>query len=243
MINIKKILYSNLSCDNYLRVLQRSYFLLYRLGILKFNPKFTYHYYVKNLINKGDTVIDTGSNLGYFSILFARWVGNEGKVYSVEPVSIYNKIFEEQARKYRNIILFPYALGNEEKDVELVSVVTSGYLRTGLSHVYNVEKDDANKTYGFRVHAQMKIASKLFADIPKINYIKIDIEGDEYAVLSDMRELIQKHKPIIQVEMNDHRVTDLLHQLGYNAYKVASKKLVKIETEEVLEGDCIFLNN
>ena len=241
MINIKKFLYSNLSCDNYLRVLQRSYFLLYGLGFLKFNPKFACHYYAKRLINKGETVIDIGSNLGYYSILFARWVGNEGKVYSVEPVSIYNKIFEEKARKYRNITLFPYALGNEEKDVELVSVVSSGYLRTGLAHIHNSEKEDTKQTYGFRVQSQMKIASELFKDIAKINYIKIDIEGDELLVLTDMKELIQKHKPIIQVEMNDHRVTDLLLQLGYCAYKAVGKKLVRIEKEVELEGDCFFL--
>ena len=241
MINIKKILYVHLSCQNYLRVLQRNYFLLYRLGFLKFNSKFAYHYYVKKLIHKGDTVIDIGSNLGYYSLLFARWVGNEGKVYSVEPVSIYNKVFEERAGKYRNITLFPYALGNEEKEVELVSVVSSGYLRTGLSHVYNAEKEDTTKTYGFKVQAKMKIASKLFEDIPKINYIKIDIEGDEFVVLSDMKELIQKHKPIIQVEMNDHRVADLLYALGYSAYIVLRKKLVKIEVEKVFKSDWLFL--
>lgn len=241
MINFKKILYSNLSRDNYLRVLQRSYFLLYRLGLLKYSPQFAYHYYAKRLINKGDIVIDIGSNLGYYSILFARWVGNEGKVYSVEPVSIYNKIFEERAQKYRNITLFPYALGNEEKDVELVSVVSSGYLRTGLSHIYNAKKDDAHKTYGFRVQSQMKIASKLFGDIEKINYIKIDIEGDELVVLSDMRELINKHKPIMQVEMNDLRVTDLFHPLGYSAYRIVNKKLVKIEMTEQIMGDCFFI--
>jgi len=242
MINIKKILYSNLSCDNYLRVLQRSYFLLYRLGFLKFNPKFAYHYYAKKLIHKGDTVIDIGANLGYFSILFARWVGKEGKVYSVEPVSLYNKIFEERARKYRNITLFPYALGNEEKDVELVSVVASGYLRTGRSHIYNAEREGDHNKYGFRIQSQMKMASELFKNIPKINYIKIDIEGDELVVLSDMKELINKHKPIIQVEMNDHRVADLLHQLGYSAYKLVNKKkMVKVEAEMELEGDGLFL--
>ena len=194
-------------------------------------------------------------------------MGNEGKVYSVEPVSVYNKIFEEQARKYRNITLLPYALGNEEKDVELVSVVSSGYLRTGLSHVYNAEKDSSTrhcgldpqssqnkeiadqvrndgekKKYGFRVQSQMKLASVLLDDIPKINYIKIDIEGDEFVVLSDMKALIQRHKPIIQVEMNDHRITDLLEQLGYSAYQVTNKKkLVKVVAEMKLEGDCFFL--
>jgi FkbM family methyltransferase len=240
---IKRNLYTYLSRDNYLRILQRSYFFLYGLGLLKFNHKFAYHYYAKNLIKKGDTVIDIGANLGYYSILFARWVGNKGKVYSVEPVSIYNKIFEERARKYSNITLFPYALGSEEKNVELVSVVASGYLRTGLAHVYNAQKDDANTTYGFRVQSQMKIASKLFADIEKIDYIKIDIEGDEFVVLSDMKELIQRHKPIIQVEMNDHRIFYLLNQLGYSAYQLVSgNKLVKtkIDSEKVYDGDFLF---
>ena len=238
---IKKLLFSNLNRDNYLRVLQFNYFFLYRLGILRCNPAFACHYYAKKLINKGDTVIDIGSNLGYYSILFARWVGKKGKVCSVEPVYIYNKIFEERARKYPNITLFPYALGSEEKDVELVSVISSGYLRTGLSYIYTGKNEDSTKTYGFRVSAEMKIASKLFENIEKINYIKIDIEGDELVVLSDMKELIQKHKPIIQVEMNDHRVADLLYPLGYSSYIVSGKKLVQIEAEKVLEGDCLFI--
>ncbi|MDR2585690.1 MAG: FkbM family methyltransferase, partial [Prevotellaceae bacterium] len=132
-MKIKKILYSTLSRDNYLRTLQRSYFILYRLGVLKFSPKYAYHYFVKKLINKGDTILDIGANLGYYSILFARWVGKKGRVYAVEPVSVYNTIFNELAKKHGNITLYPYALGNIEKEVELVSVVSSGYLRTGLS--------------------------------------------------------------------------------------------------------------
>ncbi|MCL1973857.1 MAG: FkbM family methyltransferase [Bacteroidetes bacterium] len=224
-MNIKKFLYTHLSCDNYLRVLQRCYFLLYHLGLLRFNPEYTCHYYVKKLINKGDTVIDIGANLGYYSLLFAKWVGKGGKVYAVEPVSIYNKIFNEQAKKYPNIILLPYALGREEKAVELVSVISSGYLRTGLSHVYTPEKDDNQTNIGFKVQAQMKIASQLFKDMEKINYIKMDIEGGEYAVLLDMKDLIQYHKPIIQVEMNDPAITDLLYRLGYRAAPSLRKKL------------------
>jgi len=223
---IKKFLYTNLSCDNYLRILQHSFFFLYKTGLLRCSPTFEDHYFVKKLIRKGDTVIDIGANLGYYSLLFARWVGKEGRVHSVEPVPVYNKIFGEKAKKYRNITLYPCALGNEEKEVEFVSVVSSGYLRTGLSHIYHPEKD-VNKTFGFRVSAPMKIASRLFKHIPKIDYIKIDIEGDEYMVLSDMKELIQKHKPIIQVERNDPRIIDLLYQFGYTAYQTLHQSLLQ----------------
>ena len=238
---IKKILYSKLSCDNYLRIVQNCFFLLYKIGILKCLKEFEYHYYVKRMIKKGDTVIDIGSNLGYYSILFAQWVGKSGKVYSVEPVSIYNKIFWEKAKKYKNITLFPYALGDKEQEVELVSPISAGYLRTGLSHIYNSEKDSSDILYGFRTKAEMKIASNLFKQIPGINYIKLDIEGYEYIVLSDLAELIKINKPIIQVELNDSRIKSLLYELGYYQYKVINKKLVRIESENMLKGDSLFL--
>ena len=225
-MNIKKILYTHLSCDNYLRTLQRSFFFLYKLGLLRFNNNYTCHYFVKKLIKKGDTVVDIGANLGYYSLLFAKWVGKEGKVYAVEPVPVYQKIFNEKAKKYHNITLLPYALGKEEREVELILVVSSGYLRTGLSHVYHPEKDNDPAKNGFKVPAQMKIASTLFKNLAKINYIKIDIEGDEYTVLLDLKELILRHKPIIQVEMNDPQIKVFLEQFGYTAHQ--------------FKGDCLF---
>ena len=36
-------------------------------------------------LKEGDTFIDVGSHIGYFSLLAASIVGNSGKVYSFEP--------------------------------------------------------------------------------------------------------------------------------------------------------------
>ena len=92
---IKRLIFKILGLKNYLRVLQRTYLFLYRTGLLKYISTYEYHYFVKYLINEGDIVIDIGANLGYYSFIFSRWAGNSGKLYAVEPIGVYNEIFNE----------------------------------------------------------------------------------------------------------------------------------------------------
>jgi len=244
---IKRFFFKILGLKNYLRLLQRTYFLLYYTGFLKRNPVYDYHYFAKHLINKGDIIIDIGANLGYYSFLFSRWTGDSGKVYAVEPVAVYNEIFNEKAKKRRNITLYPYALGNEEKTIELVSSPQSGFLNTGLPHVYDPQKDGKVENQEFKFEAQMKKPSVLFGNMDRIDYIKCDIEGFEYIVLSDMKEIIRRCKPIVQVEIwgdNEQKLIDLFDELGYEAYKLFNYQLAPVsDIDYPLPGDYLFINS
>lgn len=248
MKQIKKIIFKALGMENYLRFMQRGYFLAYRTGWLKNNESYAYHYYVKKLVKEGDTVIDIGANLGYYSMLFSDWVGRTGKVYSVEPIAIYNKIFNEKAKNCVNIVLYPYALGLEEKKIELVSSPNTGFLRTGLPHVYDPQKDGDIQAQEFRFEAEMKIPAQLFADLERIDYIKCDIEGFEYIVLSNMKEIIRKHRPIVQVEVwgdNEKNILALFDELGYVPTKLhGGRQVSRQEMGNItVEGDYIFMPN
>ena len=240
---IKRMLYRSLSLESYLRLLQRSYFFMYRTGMLKGKPEYAHHYFVRKLIKKGDTVIDIGANLGYYSILFSDWVGKGGRVYSVEPIELYNKVFMKKARRRRNITLIPYALGDEEKEVALVTSPQSGYLNTGLPHVYDPKRDGGMEQQEFAFRAQMRVPSRLFADIGKIDYVKCDIEGFEWFVLSDMKELIRQHRPIVQVEIWDDNLeslTAMFSSLGYTANRLVDKRLLPAAEHPEAFGDYIF---
>lgn len=181
---IKELLFKSLSLDNYLRLLQRSYFFLYKTGILKFNKAYTYHYYIKRFIKKGDVIIDIGANLGYYSILFAQWVGTSGKVHSIEPVPEYNRIFSEKAKKYNNIELHPYALGPEEKDIIMIPYGKEHYLQTGRIKIYDADEDGNIEDYKIHFNSKMIRPAELFNSLEKLNYIKCDVEGFEVHALS-----------------------------------------------------------
>jgi FkbM family methyltransferase len=243
--SVKKFIFKYLKLENYLRILQWGYFFSYTIGLLRGSKNYAYHYFVKKMIHNGDVVIDIGANLGYYSILFAKWVGPLGKVFSVEPIAVYNKIFNERACKYSNIQLYPYALGLEEKSIELISSSSSGYLSTGLPHVYDSTKDVSIESQSFRFEAQMKVPSLLFKDLEKIDYIKCDVEGFELVILSDMKELIRRCRPKVQVEVwseNEEKILHLFEELRYLPYRLHRGKLIlQKRKEKQINGDYIFL--
>jgi FkbM family methyltransferase len=224
-----------------LRLLQRSYFALYKIGWLKSNPDYAWHYYAKNLIRKGDVILDIGANLGYYSILFARWTGKTGRVYSVEPIALYNLIFNEKARRYPWITLYPYALGLEEKTIQMVAPEVS----TGLPRVYEPGKGDRLEDFAVSYPAEMKIPSVLFGDLPRIDYIKCDIEGFEFTVLSNMKEIIRRCRPKVQVEVwgeNEASLLAMFAELGYSPYKLKDKQLILQDgTTPAIGGDYLFV--
>lgn len=250
MSSLRRIAYNALGMKNYLRLVQKGFFYSYNLGILKDKKEYEYHYFVKNLIAKGDTVIDIGANLGYYSKLFSKWVGAEGKVYSVEPIAIYNEVFLKETKSCKNITLLSYALGSEEKDIELVTSPSAGYLRTGLPHVYDKKRDGEIGDQKFRFDAKMAIPDKLFKDISSIDYVKCDVEGFEYIVLQNMTGTIERCKPTIQIELwgqNETLVFDFMTSLNYSAYKLKSEngeqKLSSDKAALAQSGDYIFIHN
>ena len=211
---IKYLIFKLLGFKNYLRITQRTYLFLYKTGFLKFNSNYEYHYFVKHLINKGDVIIDIGANLGHYSLLFARWTGDSGKVISIEQIKTYNEIFNEQAIKHRNITLYPYILSSEEETVESASL-------------------------------PVKKPSVLFGNLDIINYIKCDIKEVEYTILLDIKDILSKFKPIVQVKAspdNEKKLLELFNELGYTPYKLNKFQLIpQNESDNPLPGDYIFI--
>jgi FkbM family methyltransferase len=226
---INKILFKSLSQRNYLKFLNTSFLSLYKMGFLKSNPKYQYHYFAKNLVNAGDTVIDLGANLGYYSNLFQEWVGPGGKLYAVEPVIPFNEILQWKLKDKKQVSILPYALGTEEKDITLVIPKNLGYLSTGLPNVFDSNTHGNLDDYSFKFEAKMKKGSELFKTLERLDFVKCDIEGYEEFVLPEMRGIFVKHKPIIQVETwGTHKkvVEDFLLGIGYKQYYLEKEKLL-----------------
>ena len=142
---------------------------------------------------------------------------------------------------HANVTLLNFALGTEEKDVELVVPGEQEYLRTGLAHIKEIGESEASN---FTFQAHMKRASELFKGIEKIDFIKIDIEGYEIVVLPEMKSILEKHRPIIQAETYGEQralIHELLKTMGYEPFELENGKLIPSEeTLDTTYGDMIY---
>jgi FkbM family methyltransferase len=216
---IRKLLYRFLSFEQYLYVLSQLYFVSFNTGLLKNNRAYAYPYFLKNLIKKGDTVIDIGANLGYMSVLYSKLVGDSGKVHSVEPVTPVLKVLRKNTKALKNVTIYPFALGTEEKTILLGNNtrLKQGYVGSGSHFVLDKKLTSATEADQM-FEAEMKRGSDLFGDLRRIDFIKCDIEGFEVVVLPEMEAILRRFLPVLLVESNGEQRAKMLSffaGLGY----------------------------
>lgn len=216
---------------------------MYKKGMKK--DKYPQHYFINTLIKKGDYVIDLGANLGYYTIPFSNAVGENGKVFSVEPVPLFEKILRantSMANNPKNIQIFNYALGKEEGKIEMGLFVENGVFRHGLTKVLSKE-DSPSKV----VKVKMTHPESLFNDLEKLDYIKCDIEGFEIEVLPLFINIIKKFAPTLQVEFGSSESRDTIYEMlkavDYKMYKLESGKLNTVTQGEIVSDDVYFVPN
>ena len=196
---LHRLLYRLLPLRAYLLAVSRLYFLTLALGRGRHTRALEYAYHLPRLLRPGDTAIDIGANLGYYTRPMSRIVGPEGRVYAVEPVPVICEVLRRNLRGRDNVRILNCALGDGDRPVEMAndSVAAAGYFGTGRNFV-----DDGRNARGdaIRFKAQMRRGSSLFADVDRIDFIKCDIEGYECVVLGEMMPLVRRHHPTILVE-------------------------------------------
>ena len=222
-----------------MRVVSRLFFLTRALGIGRRGRALEYNYHLPHLVKRGDTVIDIGANLGYYTRPIADIVGAEGRVYAVEPVPVIFDVLKRNTAGRGNVTLLNYALGSEERTIEMAndSVAATGYFGTGRNFVSDGELSGE----AIRFTAQMVQGSKLFAEIGKIDFIKCDIEGYERVVIPEMRAIIEQHHPTVLIETDgDTRceIIAMFTEMGYRAYMLEAGREVALDKES--DKDIIF---
>jgi FkbM family methyltransferase len=246
--SIKAWLYKQLGLKRYLHLLQTIFLLEYKTGILKFSNKYKWHYFVAKIVKPEDTVIDIGANLGYFSYVFSKIINANGTLYSVEPVTPYRELLEKILPKKNNIIIYPFALGNNNERLVKLGMPPLlqhlHYLRHGTVTILNDESISEDQLI---FQSEIKKGSEVFANLEKLGYIKCDIEGYETVVLPELKPVLQKHWPLVQLETWGEQLPVMLSyfsEIGYNAYHLRNGKLIsceKLTLAEIASSDILFV--
>lgn len=238
---LKKYLFLILGLKNYLKLLHKGFMFSYSAGFLKSDYIYKYHYFVKNIVEEGDHVVDLGANLGYFSKIFSGLVKSSGKVICIEPVVPFFKTLEWAMQGKGNVVLHNKALGTENKMVTMSLPIEKNNLRPGLAHISNTT-EKAEKEMVFEV--EMVKGSELLSALPKIDFIKCDIEGYEEFVFPEIKSILEKYQPIVQIETWDrHKIVifNLMEALNFVPYLVLEQKLVAYSGEDKEFGDYLFI--
>ena len=194
---------------------------------------------VKKIIQDGDIIIDIGANLGYFSKTFAR-INPSGKVICIEPLPQYYAVLTHFLRHRENVEIHNVALGREEGKATMILPKSNGMIRTGLPYISKKNETSEHPTQEVNIVNPISLLKSL----SKIDYIKCDVEGFEWIIFQELKQLINTHKPIIQIEISTENRKDMLHlftELGYEQMGIADFQLVKETGEQKEEGDFLFV--
>ena len=171
---------------------------------------------IQQEVNPGMNVLDLGAQSGFYTLLLSRLVGPEGQVFAFEPLPANFRLLDENVRlnDLQNVVVKHEAVAQ-----------ASGYLSFQFPHHEKslvagpLYEDDDLGTLTVKGISMDDIA--LRAKVP-INFVKMDIEGAEWAALQGAEGLLREFHPGLMVELHDrvsqdaqNPVVAYLQQLGY----------------------------
>lgn len=191
------------------------------------------HYLIQN-VKKGQTVVDVGANVGYFTIILGLLVGEEGKVvaYEANP-NVFNFLRDNTIINNTNPQTLVLNKGVYSKEDNIKFYITKNLNIN--SSIY-----ERNKEYCEVYHDEYEIINiptesldERFASEQYIDLVKIDIEGGELEAFKGMKFLLQQQKVgTIIFEWNKivlQEKTDEFLDVLNDSMKLSGKNLYSIQ--------------
>lgn len=184
-------------------------------------------------VKEGMVVLDCGAYIGFFTLLFAKLVGRNGKVFAFDPdpetrVALQKNI--DLNRFNDRVTISEYALSDRTGEVTFIAEGKSVSRLTGLGRredkgpvirVQSITLDEFCEKHGVR------------ADL-----IKMDIEGAEGIALEGARKTLAEVHPLVVCEIHTEcaakTVYSVLREAGYdNLYLVKERTMKEWRPEKI----------
>lgn len=177
----------------------------------------------KDKIKPGNVVYDIGAHSGFYSLLAAELVGENGRVFSFEPnpQNIFYLRKNISLNGYKNIEVFETAVSEKPGISSFDAGENSFYSKlshNGALKVKTIALDD------------FKNEGKISAP----DVVKIDVEGAELLVLKGMAKILKEFRPLLFLSTHSREIYSLclnfLKPLGYNS-EIIEQTVDKSDTE------------
>lgn len=180
------------------------------------------HMFLKGLDLKDKTVYDVGGHIGLITMFFAREVGETGRVVTFEPnPQNYNAILDHiELNGFTNVRVIQMGLGSKRGTLKFV--VTGSALGTAEP---NRQKRLLEQKGAKVLYIQVDTMDNQIAvnNLPRPDFIKMDVEGLGMDVLRGMSQTISTCTPEIFIElhgMGEQEIAEFLLSRSYNIHQV-----------------------
>ena len=154
---------------------------------------------VQEKIKPGMICLDCGGNIGYYATLESNLVGKEGRVIAIEPSPVNVKYLEKNLKlqNQENFEVHNLACGNTDGEITFVVHKISNMCRVANEG----ETESEDKKF---VKIPVKKLDTFLADkkLPRLDLLRMDIEGSELRLFEGAVKTIRKYKPMIQIELH-----------------------------------------
>ncbi len=206
------------------------------------------HTHLEALHLAGRVVYDVGGHEGVLALFFARKVGPGGRVVSFEPNPWNAARIRDHVKLngFTNVEVVELGLGDAPAEAELVFDSEQG--ATG-SLDPALQKQVGAQPHAHAVRVRIDSLDRVAAErgLPPPDFVKIDVEGLELAVLDGMKETLGRHHPSLHIEIhgadpaqktaNARGVIERLLAAGYAPTHLESgARLEPVDAEVAMRG-------
>jgi len=183
--------------------------------------------FLRQFLQPGMVVVDVGAHAGFYTLLASTRVGPAGQVIAFEPSPRERRHLESHIRlnRRRNVIVESCALGDRDGAADLLVYDAE---RTGCNSFHLADADGARP-----VSVPVRRLDDRLAGYPRVDLVKMDIEGGELSALRGADQLFRTRRPALLCELHEKRtapwgyrareIVDLVASWDYRWFEVAER--------------------
>lgn len=178
---------------------------------------------ILSCLKEDDVFLDVGANIGYYSVLAGKIIGDSGRVISVEPVPSTAEVlnYNIELNNLRNVKVIQKAIWSDNQVITM-HVPKSFF---GMASICNLHDADAFAVEG--------ITLDTVCEAQEVNLLKIDAEGSEYQILKGARKTLEKTRNVVlEASSEKDKIIGLLSEeqftirkLKFTSHVLAYKRL------------------
>jgi FkbM family methyltransferase len=191
---------------------------------------------IKSLLREGDAAIDVGANVGVYTLIMAKSVGSSGRVAAFDANP------EVHRRLMQNLELngfiercetFGCALSSHAGNRKLHLPPQDSWNRGTATLIEHEMAEDRS------IEVSVETLDRMMRNWGKCDLIKVDTEGNDFAVLEGARQIIERFLPSLIFEFDPElwphaqdsagKLSSALVKLGYS-FRFIDQRWGKIRT-------------